>query len=188
MKWLLYALVSVVVLIGLAIAVLLALGGFRGESRLTASVEINRPPEVVFSWVTEPERLESWVGWLLEVRTVTPHVGVGNRQIWVMEDRNNNNQRMEIESEVVTYRPPYNLNARVKAVEGFTGNVDYAIESLGPDRARLNYVASYQFDHWLAKLLEPVISRSAQQKLEEDLARLKEKAEAAPAGVAKGME
>ena len=34
------------------------------------------------------------------------------------------------------------------------------------------------YEHWLAKLLEPVISRSAQQKLEEDLQRLKQQAEA----------
>jgi carbon monoxide dehydrogenase subunit G len=185
MKWLLYLVVGVVTVLALAVVVLLAVS--RGESRLTASIDINRPPDVVFAWISEPERVRAWVGWLVEIRPLTPQQAqIGAKQVWVMEDRNNNNQLMDIESEIVGLRPPQAMSTRVRAAEGFTGTVDYDLESLGPERTRLNYVASYQFHHWLAKLLEPVIRRSAQQKLEEDLARLKQKAEAEPVGLARG--
>lgn len=185
MKWWRYLVVGIVGLLGLGVVVLLALG--RGESRLAASVEIARPADVVFEWISQPQRLQSWVGWLVEIRPITPHQSqVGARQIWVMEDRNNNNQRMDIESEVIAYRPNEALNARLRAPGGFTGTVDYGLVSLAPDRTRVDYVALYQYDHWLAKLLEPVIRRSAQQKLEEDLARLKQQAEAEPVGLAHG--
>jgi uncharacterized protein YndB with AHSA1/START domain len=186
MKWLMYFVAGVVALLVLAVVVLLVLG--RGDSRLAASVEIARPADVVFEWVTEPERVRAWVGWLVEIRPVTPQQAqVGARQVWVMEDRNNNNQLMNIESEIVAYQPPRAVSAQVSAIEGFTGTVEYAIEPLGPDRARLQYTAAYQFHHWLATLLKPVITRAAQQKLEEDLARLKQKAEADVAGIAQGQ-
>jgi uncharacterized protein YndB with AHSA1/START domain len=179
MKWLLYAGMGLVAVGVVAVVVLLALG--RGESRLVAHVEVERSPEEVFLWVTDPPRVKQWVGWLKEIRPLTPEQGhVGARQIWVMEDRNNNNQLMEITTEYVAYAAPSALTARVSADEGFTGTVEYALERLGPARTRLHYTGSYQFHHWLATLLEPVITRSAQQKLEEDLARLKQQAEAAP--------
>ena len=179
MKWLLYGLAGVVGLLVLAVVVLLALGGGRGESRFETSVDIARPAPVVFAWITEPDRVKSWVGWLIDIRSLTPdRKGVGAREVWVMEDRNNNNQRMDIESEVTRHEPDRLLEARLNAGEGFTGTVTYDLQPLDAGRTRLTYRASYQFQHWLARLLEPVISRSAQHKLTEDLARLKQKAEA----------
>jgi uncharacterized protein YndB with AHSA1/START domain len=179
MKWLLYALVAVVGVVMLAVLVLLMLGGGRGDSRLQASIEISRPADVVFDWITEPARVQSWVGWLVEIQSLTPgdHT-VGSREVWVMEDRNNNNQRMEIQSEIIRFEKDRTLATRVHTPGGFEGTVSYALEPIGADRTRLQYLGDYRFEHWLAKLLEPVISRSAQQKLEEDLARLKQLAEA----------
>jgi carbon monoxide dehydrogenase subunit G len=177
MKWLLYVVAGLVAVVVLAVVVLLVLQ--KGESRLVATIDVARPPEVVFAWVTEPERVKRWIGWLKEIRNVTPEQGaVGARQVWVMEDRNNNNQLMEIDTEFVGYQPPTALTARVSATEGFTGTITYGLEPLGNGQTRLRYEGAYEFDHWLAKLLEPVITRSAQQKLDEDLARLKQQAEA----------
>jgi uncharacterized protein YndB with AHSA1/START domain len=179
MKWVLYLLGAVGGLVVLCLIVLLVMGGGRGESRLAASVEIARPAGVVFTWITEPERLKSWVGWLVEIKSMTPHTArVGAREVWVMEDRNNNNQRMDITSEITRLDPDRLLEARLHAPEGFTGTIVYELQPIDGNRTRLNYTGHYRFEHWLAKLLEPVISRSAQQKLEEDVARLKQKAEA----------
>jgi uncharacterized protein YndB with AHSA1/START domain len=179
MKWLLYALAAVGGLLVICVIVLLFLGGFRGESRLVASVDIARPPSAVFPWLSQPDKLKSWVGWMVDVRDLTPnHTGVGTKQVWVMEDRNNNNQRMDIASEITRSDPDRLLEAKVSAAEGFTGEVRYELESVDAKNTKLTYRATYKFDHWLAKLLEPVISRSAQQKLEEDLQRLKRQVEA----------
>jgi hypothetical protein len=179
MRWLLYGVAAIAGIVMLAVIVLLMLGGFRGESRLQATIEIARPAPVVLDWITEPSRVQSWVGWLIEIQPLTPgEPAVGSRELWVMEDRNNNNQRMEIESEVTSLDHGRALTARVHSAGGFDGTVSYALEPMSADRTRLQYLADYKFEHWLAKLLEPVISRSAQQKLEEDLARLKQLAEA----------
>ena len=179
MKWLVYLLAGVLGLIALAVVVLLAIGGGRGESKLVANVEIARPANVVFTWITEPERVKSWVGWLIEIQRLTPgSATVGAREVWVMEDRNNNNQRMNINSEVTRLEPDRLLETHLNVQEGFTGTVLYQLQPIDANRTRLIYTAEYRFEHWLAKLLEPVISRSAKQKLDEDIARLKQKAEA----------
>ena len=178
MRWLLYGLVGVVGVVMVAVLVLLLLGGARGESRLQATVDIAQPANVVFDWITQPSRVQSWVGWLVEIQSLTPgDHAVGTREVWVMEDRNNNNQRMEIASEVIGLEKDRALSTRLHAPGGFEGTVSYALEPLGANRTRLQYLADYRYDHWLAKLLGPVIARSAQQKLVEDLARLKQLAE-----------
>jgi carbon monoxide dehydrogenase subunit G len=85
---------------------------------------------------------------------------------------------MDIATEITRHEPDRLIEARVSAAEGFTGEVRYELESADNKQTRLTYKANYKFQHWLAKLLEPVISRSAQQKLEEDLRRLKQQVEA----------
>lgn len=179
MKWVLYALAAVVGVVLLAVIGLLIVGGGRGESTLATTVEIDRPAPVVFDWITEPPRVKSWLGWLVEIQPQTPGVeGVGAREVWVMEDRNNNNQLMNIQVATTRYDRDRLLAVDVSAQEGFKGTVTYELTPVSDGRTRLSYRGDYQFEHWLAKLLSPIITRSAQQKLEEDLARLKQLAEA----------
>jgi uncharacterized protein YndB with AHSA1/START domain len=179
MKWILYVFAGLVGLVLLAVVVLLAIGGGRGEGRLVTTVEIAKPASVVFKWITEPPRLKSWIGWLVDIQMLTPEVGrVGSRHVWVMEDRNNNNQRMDIEVETTRVEPDRLLEVRLNVPAGFTGTVTYELQPMDANRTHLTYRGTYRYDHWLAKLLEPVISRSAQQKLQEDIQRLKQLAEA----------
>lgn len=180
MRWLWYGLAGLLALVLLCVVVLLAMGGGRSESQLAASIEINRPATTVYTWIIEPERQRAWISWLVEIRNVQaggPGVP-GTRDVWVMEDRNNNNQLMEITVDVTRADPPRQLTTTLHSAGAFDGVVDYTLNPLASDRTRLTYAATYHFDHWFAKLLEPVIRRSAQAKLEEDLARLKQRAEA----------
>ena len=170
---------------GLAVVVVLAvlglyLYGMRGNAgRLHAEQTIAAAPAELWPWLRDGEKLKSWVGWLVEVRIADPGGdGFGTRQIWVMEDRNNNNQLMDIATEITRHEADRVLEAKVSAAEGFTGDVRYELEPMDTSKTKLTYRAHYKFDHWLAKLLEPIISRSAQQKLEEDLQRLKQQVEA----------
>lgn len=180
MRWVLYTLASLLGLLLIAVMALLVMGGGRGESRLQASIEIDRPATTVFAWLIEPARQKSWVGWLIDIRNIQSASpgAAGARDIWVMEDRNNGNQRMEITVDVTRVETPRRVESRLHAPGGFDGTVDYTLDELSADRTRLTYTATYRYDHWLAKILEPVIRRSAQGKLEEDLARLKQRAEA----------
>jgi uncharacterized protein YndB with AHSA1/START domain len=179
MKWVLYVFAGLVGLVLLAVVVLLAIGGGRGESQLVHSVEIARPAPVVFAWISQPERLKSWIGWLVDVQPLTPSpIASGSRYVFVMEDRNNNNQRMDIQTEYTRFEADRLLEARLHVPDGFSGVVTYELQPMDSNRTHLTYRGTYHFEHWLAKLLEPVIARSAQQKLQEDLQRLKQKAEA----------
>ena len=54
----------------------------------------------------------------------------------------------------------------------------YELQPLDANRTQLTYRAAFEFDHWLAKLLEPVITAPPGRRCVEDLARLKQLAEA----------
>ncbi|MEW6323611.1 MAG: SRPBCC family protein [Acidobacteriota bacterium] len=170
MRWVWYALAGVGGLLVVAVIVLLVLG--RAGARMTATLEINRPPEQVFPWLTEPARLTRWVSWLQDVRDESPGVtGVGQRARWMMDDPNMN-QIVEL---VVTTRrqePNRLLEASVSSPVGFDGTVTYALVDLG-GRTRLEHSSDYRFHQWFARLMTPVIMPSAEKKLEGDLARLK---------------
>jgi uncharacterized protein YndB with AHSA1/START domain len=179
MKWLLYILGTIGGVLVLAIVALLMVGGGRGESTLQTSIDIARPAPVVFSWITEPVRVKSWVGWLMDVQSQTPETaGVGAKYVWVMEDRNNGNQRMNIHTVTTRFEQDRVLESTLHVPEGFRGVVTYELQPLDDNHTRLTYRGTYQYQHWLARLLSPVITRSAQQKLQEDVARLKQQAEA----------
>ena len=179
MKWILYVLAGLLALILLAVVILLAVGGGRGEGRFVKTIEIAQPANVVFQWITEPPRLKSWIGWLVDIRMLTPDIGrVGSRHVFVMEDRNNSNQRMDIDVETTRVERDRLLEVRMNVPGGFNGTVTYELQPMDQKRTHLTYRGTFRYEHWLAKLLEPVISRSAQQKLNEDLQRLKQLAEA----------
>jgi uncharacterized protein YndB with AHSA1/START domain len=179
MRWVVYAAGALLALVVVAVVVLLALGGARGQARHVRTLEIDRPAAVVFTWITEPDRLESWVGWLVEVQgDRAMEIVPGRTQVWVMEDRNNNNQRMNIHTVVTRVERDRLLEAQLNIPGTATGTVTYELQPLDSKRTHLTYRATYQYQHWLARLLEPVISRAAEQKLGEDLNRLKERVEA----------
>ena len=182
MKWLRYGALALVGLIVLAVLVLLGLGMRKDAGRIAGSIEIARPPQEVWIWVTEPEKLKSWVGWLVEVRRLTPPPdGVGSKAMWVMEDRNNNNERVEVTDEVVEYDPPRRLKVRLSSAMGFDGDGVFILTDLGNGQTRFEQGGEYRFQHWLAKLFLPLIMHSARSKGAEDLHRLKSKIEESPA-------
>lgn len=178
MKWLRYGALTLAALIVLAMLVLLALGQRQDANRLAGSIEIARPPKDIWPWLTEPEKMKSWIGWLVEVRRLTPPPdGVGSKAVWVMEDRNNHNEKMEIADEVVEYDPPRRIKVRFSSVEGFDGEGVFTLTELGNRRTRVDQVGEYRFHQWWVKLLVPMIMPSARTKAVEDMQRLKMKIE-----------
>ena len=182
MKWLRYGALALVGLIALAVLVLLALGQRKDAGRITNSIEIGRPAQDIWPWLTEPEKLKLWVGWLIEVRALTPPPhGVGSKAMWVMEDRNNNNERVEVTDEVVEYDPPRRIKVRLTSAMGFDGEGVFKLTDLGNGRTQFEQAGEYRFTSWLAKLFLPMIMHSARSKAAEDIQRLKSKVEESPA-------
>lgn len=179
MKWIVRALLAVVVLFLLAVTGLFVASQQEGAASMSAKVTINRPAAEVWPWLVEGEKLKQWVSWLVDVKDEGgPFAAVGARQVWTMEDRNNNNQLMRIAGVAETMEPPTRLAVRVSAAEGFTGLNRYElIESGG--RTEIKATADYEMKHWLARLLIPLIMNQARQKFNQDLERLKARAEEA---------
>jgi uncharacterized protein YndB with AHSA1/START domain len=178
MKWVKVGCGSILGLLAVAVIVLLLLGRRESANRLHGSIEIDRPPRQVYTWITEKEKLPRWVGWLVEVRETGPQ-GVGGRRTWVMDDPNMK-QRIEVNAEIATYDPPFRLGVNTSMPGGFDGTATYTLTDLGHGRTRLETDHQFRFDHWLANLLKPLVARQAQKKMRDDLARLKSQVEAEP--------
>ena len=99
----------------LALGVVCVLGLFiasnrRDAGRMRGSVDIERSPDEVWAWLTEPEKLKQWVGWLVEIRpdTTKPHQGIGARDTWILDDPRMK-QKMEMPNTVTLWEPPQEM-------------------------------------------------------------------------------
>lgn len=179
MKWIVRVLSFAVVALLVSLSLLFVASQQEGAASMQGSVVIRRAPADVWPWLTEPEKLKAWVGWLVEVENPGGAFDAkGAKQVWTLEDRNNNNQRMRIESVAQVMDPPKRLEVTVSAAEGFRGATRYELKPHA-EGTELSMRSDYEIDQWLAKLLTPLIMNQARAKFSEDLARLKEKAEAA---------
>ena len=178
-KKLLVALGTVAGLLVLAVVVLLAMGQRAAEGRNDHTVEIAAPPEVVWRYLEEPEKLKLWVAWLHEVRREPPGPdGVVRREVWVMDDPNTQG-RMELAAELVEVTPPRLVHVKVGVPGSFDGWIRYELSALDGGRTRLAYTSHFAYGPWLFRLLEPLVTPQAQKKLVADLAKLKAVAEGA---------
>jgi uncharacterized membrane protein len=179
MKWVVRGLLGLVVIVLVALTALFVASQREGAARMEGRITINRPAREVWPWLVQGEKLTQWVSWLVKVEDEGgPFDAKGSRQVWTMEDRNNNNQLMKIRGVAEVVAPPHELAVKVSAAEGFSGVNRYELKETGAG-TEVHMVADYDFDNWAAKLLVPLIMSQAREKFAGDLARLKEKAEAA---------
>jgi len=170
----LLGLAAAVIVIG--IVTLLVMGRREDAGRNTATVQIERPPAQVFPWITEPARLKQWIGGLVESAPLTDEglkVGARSREAVVVR-----NVRYEMETTVVDLEVPARLVVEIQA-EGFKTEARYDLVESGGGTF-LSYDCIAHYEHPLAKLMEPLVTREAQKKIEADLARLKDLVEAEP--------
>lgn len=177
-KW---ALLGLGALLLLAVVALVLLGRRAGAGRNDATIEIDRPREEVYAWISEPTKLTQWVDWLVEVRQEPPGPdGQVRREVWVMNDPNTQG-RMELATTMTRIDAPRFVEATVSTAGMFDGTVSYELTEVRPGRTRLDYRSHFTYGPWLYRLIEPLVTPQAQQKLVSDLERLKQKAEAARA-------
>lgn len=181
-KWLTIVGGGLLGLLALAVLTLLALGLRPGAETITGETVIERRPAEVWPWIIEGERLKEWVSWLTEVEDLTPGVeGVGARRRWVMIDPTMGDRRIEIIGEITDYEPERRSTMSLESPGMFSGWGTYELDDLGGGRTRVEYVSEYTVHSWLGRLLEPLVTSQASAKAADDLARLKERIEAAPA-------
>ena len=168
--------VLVISLLGLWIA-----SNRRDAGRMQAAIEISRPPEDIWPWVTEPDKLQQWVGWLdhVEPDSTSPPEGIGHRETWVMNDPRMK-QKLLVPGTITLWEPPNQMGVHIEVPEMFVGDVLYSLDDLGNGRTRVKQDGRKRYTSKLATLLEPMKTPDEMRKLFDDMKRLRDKVEATP--------
>lgn len=176
MKWLKYGVAGLLGLIALFLVTMFVLGKRSGAGRIQTATEINRPPEEVWKWLEEPEHFKQWVSYVSEVRDEGPK-GVGGKRATFMKDPNMGGEAVRVDSIVREEVRHSKIAIDLSSPMGFTGHMVYTLEGLGGGRTRLLTDSTFQYEHWFAALMEPLVTPQARKKMEDDLATLKRLAE-----------
>lgn len=173
-------------LIGLMI---LCLGGFwlagtrPGHGHVVEEIVINQPAPEVFRWLAEDDRVKKWIEGLEEVKEVSKPAGGGEvgKKFWLVEYYNG--QRVEMEMTVTKFAKDHALSVLISSMgdpnNGFSETGDYTLtEENG--QTRLRFEVQTKYSGFVLRMLEPLITPKAREKLEEDFRRLKGLAEAEP--------
>lgn len=137
-------------------------------STVELHVDIARPPEVVFPYLADPEKLQQWMSGLVESELLTEGVnGVGATSREVVEA---NGRRMELLVEVTAYEPNERLVADITS-SAFDITAEYRLETI-PDGTRVHYRTETQLKGFM-RLFSPFMERTVREKFEADLAALK---------------
>jgi uncharacterized protein YndB with AHSA1/START domain len=181
MKWVKrIAIVFAVLLIVPAVA-LLIMGHRKNAGVAQVAAEINAPPDQVWTWIDDGDKLKQWVSWMVDVKYQDPQKtnGVGASRVLVLKDANNGGALMQIVSRYSEYAPPNRMTVEVGDTEGlFTGAETYRLTDLGNGRTRLEVRGHFHYSQWFANFMEPLITPQAEKKMAMDMAHLKALAEA----------
>lgn len=152
-------------------AALWYLGGSPIQFR--AEVQIGRPPDHVFPFLIDPRKLVLWIGGLVDSKPLTE--GGPRRGAKSIETVEENGRRFEMSTEILQFEPDRELEARIHAEMGEVIS-RFRLTSVG-DGTRLEQTMTARFTG-VYRLFGLLLRGPVQKKLAEDLARLKEKAEA----------
>lgn len=142
---------------------------------IVSSIEIARPPEEVFSYVTDPSRLAEWQESVVSARIEgTGPPGVGSR---VVVTRRIGRGERAMTSEMTELSPSRSWG--VRGVDGpVRGNVKGTIAPLDESARSRVTIELDLHGHGLGKLLVPlVVRRQAQKEMPTNLRNLKERLE-----------
>ena len=146
---------------------------------IVESIEIARPPEDVFPYVTDPSRLAEWQESVVSTRLEGGGPpAVGSR---VTVTRRIGRSERTMTAELTELNPPRSW--AVRGIDGpIRGNVKGTIESLD-DGARSRVTIELDLEgHGIGKLLVPlVVRRQAQKELPKNQQNLKERLESGAA-------
>jgi uncharacterized protein YndB with AHSA1/START domain len=173
-KWTKVVLLALAAIIVLPLVALLIAGVLPGSDRMVTSIVFHQKPETIWPWLFQPDKVKAWVSWLVEVRDQgTGEPAVGQSSVWVVEDRNNGNARMEVTGTVEAVEPNRRIAIRLSAPSGFHGTNVYTLTPLPDGTTRLESDSHYVFDSAFARFMSPLIYWQAKKKMLSDLAQLR---------------
>lgn len=145
---------------------------------IVATAEINRPPEEVFAYVTDPARFPGWQQGVVSGRIDGAPVGVGSRCTTV---RKIGGGTREVVTELTEYDPPWRwadhgVQGPIRAV------VSVSIQQLEQGRSRITIEVDFE-GHGIGRLLVPlVVRRQAEREMPDNMRRLRENLEGGASG------
>ena len=137
--------------------------------RCESTVVVGKPPEAVFPWLVDVDKVPQWMTGLERYEPVESgplHVGSKIRQQLVVSG-----QRLAFDLEVTELSPPRRAVLRFEG-SGFRAANEYTVRDSGSG-ANVTWVISGDATSFKAKLLVPMVQAKLQEKLETDLARLR---------------
>jgi uncharacterized protein YndB with AHSA1/START domain len=187
MKWVLPLAAGLLAALTVAAITLVALGHRANAGRTLTAVEIAAPPQQVWRWIEEPDKLKQWISWVVEIRTQpgSPAFGEGAKRVIVMRDPNEGGALMSIDGVCLKSRPPAYEELSLTTPGAFVGAETYRLTALDNGHTRLEVAGQFRYTMWMAQLMEPLITPAAQKKMDGDLAHLKTLVESSPTSAAR---
>ena len=133
------------------------------------TVEIPRPPEEVFPWLLEQDKVPRWTGHLERYEQLDGAIGTGSRVRQVLEI---SGRTIDVELEITRYDPPLGAETRFET-NGIKVVTEYALQGNGAG-TRLTQSLEAKAGGLGGRMLLPVVQPRLEQKLTEDLERLRE--------------
>jgi uncharacterized protein YndB with AHSA1/START domain len=132
------------------------------------TVEIPRTPEEVFPWLLEEDKVPRWTSHLERYEALDGALGTGSRVRQVLEV---SGRRIDVELEVTQYDPPRTAETRF-STNGIEVVNAYALEAAAGG-SRLTQSVDAKPSGLSARLLVPVVQPRLEEKLTQDLERLR---------------
>lgn len=145
----------------------------RSTAPIVATVEVERPPSEVFSYVTDPSRFGEWQGSVVRGSTEVV-TGVGSR---FTTTRKIGGSERTSTSEITEYDPP--ARWAVRGVDGpIRADVSVLVEAVDSGQhsrvtLRLNFLG-----HGVGKLIAPIVTSRARKEVPVSCSSLKQRLEA----------
>lgn len=134
------------------------------------SVAIPRPPADVFPWLLDEDKVPRWTGHLERYERVDGGpLGPGSKVRQVLDV---SGRTIDVTLEVTGYEPPTGAQTRFNT-NGIEVVNSYALEAAGGG-TRLTQSVEARPSGFSARMLVPVVQPRLEQKLTEDLERLRE--------------
>lgn len=183
MKWVWRILGAIVALVVLCVAGLWIIGLRPGHGYCAATVEINRPAAQLWRYISRDDLLKKWISGLEEIRHTTPGIAGPGEKFVLVESYEAERVQMEMTMDRMEapHRMEFTLVGLGDPSNSFTEHAQYLLEEQG-GKTRLTLSTQTEYHGFLLRLLEPLITHAAAEKVRSDLARLKSLVEAEPAG------
>jgi uncharacterized membrane protein len=138
-------------------------------ARFSHSVEVGQPPDAVFPWLLEQDKVPRWMSHVDEYRQLGDGpLSSGSRLHQTIEL---SGSRVSFELDVLRYEPPRAAEARFETNGVEVVNL-YALEPSGTG-TRLTMSMDAKPTKLSARMLIPVVQPRLERKLTEDLERLR---------------